>query len=646
MLERHVRRQRVRHQVRRDLHGQLDRRHLAGQLDEAATTRAERRDERRVLVRLPRGHVCRRGRARPHGPPARWRPPGRTGLRPTNPTGGPAPGGGDRTGPAGRGPAPRAAPRGRGRCRRRRAGRRPGGGHRLRPCHRRAGGRGASRGCRAGTPPPCRGIADVVEGQGAAVGQANRARSHERSVGPLATLPSTAAVDSKGSRVQPFSSEKIRNVALVGHGGAGKTTLAEALLHRAGAITRLGRVEDGSTVSDHDPEEQRRGISLSLSVTPFEWKGHKVNLVDTPGYADFLGDVRAALRVVDLAVFVVSAVDGVEVQTEAIWREANRLGVPRMIFVNKLDRERASFERTLDQLRDRLGAGVAPLELPDRRRGGVPGDRRSAHGHRPPLRGRRPAHRADPRRDGGPRAPGPRQPGGGDRRRRRRPPRALPRGRGARPRRARARPHPRHRDRQRVPGGVRLRHGRGGHRSPGGPARGDRPPARRSADHRPRRRHRGRRTGRPGRPAARRGLQDHRRPLRGAGLPAEGAVRHHPQRRPPGEQPVRHRRATARPVLGARQGARAGGPAARRRHRRRRQAVRHHHRRHADPEGSTGPRGPDRAAGAGPRHRGGRQDPGRRRQAGQRPAPAPGRGSGPRRRSRRGDAPDRAARHG
>lgn len=164
--------------------------------------------------------------------------------------------------------------------------------------------------------------------------------------------------------MQAFSSEKIRNVALVGHGGAGKTTLTEALLHRAGAINRLGRVEDGSTVSDHDPEEQRRGISLSLAMAPFEWKGHKVNLIDTPGYADFLGDVRAALRVVDLAVFVVSAVDGVEVQTEVVWREAARLGVPRMIFVNKLDRERASFERTLDELRDRLGAGVAPLELP------------------------------------------------------------------------------------------------------------------------------------------------------------------------------------------------------------------------------------------------------------------------------------------
>jgi elongation factor G len=164
--------------------------------------------------------------------------------------------------------------------------------------------------------------------------------------------------------VQPFSSEKIRNVALVGHGGAGKTTLAEALLHRAGAINRMGRVEDGSTVCDHDPEEQRKGLSLSLAIAPFEWKGHKVNLVDTPGYADFVGDVLAALRVVDLAVFVVSAVDGVEVQTEVIWREAARLGVPRMIFVNKLDRERASFERTLDELRERLGAGVAPLELP------------------------------------------------------------------------------------------------------------------------------------------------------------------------------------------------------------------------------------------------------------------------------------------
>ncbi len=161
-----------------------------------------------------------------------------------------------------------------------------------------------------------------------------------------------------------YATGQIRNVALVGHGGAGKTSLAEALLHRAGTIARLGRVEDGTTVCDFDPEEQKRGISLSLAVAPFEWHGHKVNLIDTPGYADFIGDVAAALRIADLAVFVVSAVDGVEVQTEEAWSLAAELGVPRMVFVNKLDRERASFDTTLAQLRDRLGAGVAPLELP------------------------------------------------------------------------------------------------------------------------------------------------------------------------------------------------------------------------------------------------------------------------------------------
>jgi elongation factor G len=164
--------------------------------------------------------------------------------------------------------------------------------------------------------------------------------------------------------VKRFATDHIRNVALVGHGGAGKTSLAEALLHRAGATTRLGRVEDGTTVCDYDPEEHKRGISLSLSVAPFEWRDHKVNLIDTPGYADFMGDVSAALRIADLAVFVVSAVDGVEVQTEEAWTMAAKLGVPRMVFVNKLDRERASFDTTLAQLRDRLGAGIAPLELP------------------------------------------------------------------------------------------------------------------------------------------------------------------------------------------------------------------------------------------------------------------------------------------
>lgn len=161
-----------------------------------------------------------------------------------------------------------------------------------------------------------------------------------------------------------FSTAQIRNVVLVGHGHAGKTSLAEALLHRAGVINRMGRVEDGTTTCDFDPEERQRGLSLQLAVAPFTWRGHKVNLIDTPGYADFVGEVAAALRVADLAVFVVSAVDGVEVQTEVFWRMAADLAVPRMVFVNKLDRERASFDRTLSQLQDRLGSGIAPLELP------------------------------------------------------------------------------------------------------------------------------------------------------------------------------------------------------------------------------------------------------------------------------------------
>jgi len=164
--------------------------------------------------------------------------------------------------------------------------------------------------------------------------------------------------------VKSFPPAKIRNVALVGHGGAGKTSLAEALLFCSGAISRMGRVEDGTTTTDFDPEEVRRHLSLSLALAPFEHDGCKINLLDAPGYADFVGDMRTALEVADLAVLVVSAVDGVEVQTETAWRIASELGIPRMFFVNKLDRERASFERTLDQLRERFGAGVAPLELP------------------------------------------------------------------------------------------------------------------------------------------------------------------------------------------------------------------------------------------------------------------------------------------
>ncbi|MDP9297760.1 MAG: elongation factor G [Actinomycetota bacterium] len=164
--------------------------------------------------------------------------------------------------------------------------------------------------------------------------------------------------------MKTYDAKDVRNVLLVGHGGSGKTTLLEAMLFTSGAITRMGTVEDGNTVSDHDPDEQRKGISVSLSTAPIEWNGVKINVLDAPGYADFIGDLRSAIRAVDGVILVVSAVDGVEVQTEAAWELAVEAGLPRAIFVNKLDRERSSFEQTLAQLVSSFGNQVAPLELP------------------------------------------------------------------------------------------------------------------------------------------------------------------------------------------------------------------------------------------------------------------------------------------
>jgi elongation factor G len=158
--------------------------------------------------------------------------------------------------------------------------------------------------------------------------------------------------------------DRIRNVALVGHGGSGKTSLAEALLYVAGVTTRLGSVDSGTSLLDHEPEEQERKISLSLAVAPVEWNGYKINLLDTPGYADFSGDARAALRAADLALFAVSAVDGVEVGTELMWRAAAEEGIPRAVIITKLDRERASFHRTLEQLREVFGKRIAPVQVP------------------------------------------------------------------------------------------------------------------------------------------------------------------------------------------------------------------------------------------------------------------------------------------
>jgi elongation factor G len=164
--------------------------------------------------------------------------------------------------------------------------------------------------------------------------------------------------------MKTYDASSIRNVLLAGHGGAGKTTLLEAMLFTAGAINRMGKIEDGNTVSDFEPEEVKKGISVSLAMAPIEWNGVKINVLDAPGYADFIGDLRSAIRAVDAVLLVVSAVDGVEVQTEVAWELAAESGLPRAVLINKLDRERASFDRTMDQLTQSFGTQVAPLVLP------------------------------------------------------------------------------------------------------------------------------------------------------------------------------------------------------------------------------------------------------------------------------------------
>jgi elongation factor G len=160
------------------------------------------------------------------------------------------------------------------------------------------------------------------------------------------------------------SSQSIRSVVLVGHNGNGKTTLAEAMLYRAGVLSRMGRVDDGTAHCDHDPEEKARHQSLSVAVASFDWRDHRINIIDTPGYTDFVGEAVNGMHAADLAVFVVDAVSGVQAQDQVMWRHAERLGLPRMVFVNGLDRERSSFERTLDDLQSHFGARVEAVELP------------------------------------------------------------------------------------------------------------------------------------------------------------------------------------------------------------------------------------------------------------------------------------------
>jgi elongation factor G len=158
--------------------------------------------------------------------------------------------------------------------------------------------------------------------------------------------------------------DRIRNVALVGHRGSGKTSLHEALLFQAGAVNRLGSVVDGTTVSDADPDEKARQMSISAALSSFEWQERKVNLLDTPGDPSFIADALGALRVCESAVFVVNAVMGVEVHTNRLWQRAAELDLARLVFVNMLDRERADFFRTLESLKSAFGPHVVATEIP------------------------------------------------------------------------------------------------------------------------------------------------------------------------------------------------------------------------------------------------------------------------------------------
>jgi elongation factor G len=160
------------------------------------------------------------------------------------------------------------------------------------------------------------------------------------------------------------AADRIRNVALVGHRGAGKTSLHESLLFEAGATSRLGSVPDASTISDADPDEQARQMSISTTLSSFDWRDRKINLLDTPGEPSFVADALGALRVCESAVFVVNAVMGVEVSTIRLWTRAEELDVARMLFVNMIDRERADFFRTLEQLKAAFGPHVVATEIP------------------------------------------------------------------------------------------------------------------------------------------------------------------------------------------------------------------------------------------------------------------------------------------
>ncbi len=165
-----------------------------------------------------------------------------------------------------------------------------------------------------------------------------------------------------------YESKSIRNLAIIGHGGTGKTTLCESFLYVAGKTERPGRVDEGTSSMDYEPEEQKRHVSISAATNTIEWDKHRINLIDTPGDSNFTFDTKSCLRIVDAAVVLVDAVGGVEFQTEKVWEYADEFKLPRILFISRMDRERADFTNVLESIRTRLGKKVTIAIASYRRR--------------------------------------------------------------------------------------------------------------------------------------------------------------------------------------------------------------------------------------------------------------------------------------
>lgn len=164
--------------------------------------------------------------------------------------------------------------------------------------------------------------------------------------------------------MKEYKIENVRSIGIIGHGGTGKTSLSESILYNCKETDRIGRIEDGTTICDYDPEEKKRQISISMAVAPCEWNNHRLYFVDTPGYFDFLGEAIEALRAVDTALITVCGVSGVQVGTEKAWDFVNGVKVPRAFFINKLDRENSNFEKALQELKNKFGMAVVPFQIP------------------------------------------------------------------------------------------------------------------------------------------------------------------------------------------------------------------------------------------------------------------------------------------